>query len=109
MGSKLAKQGFKRYSPGYKHKFETVFVAVGGVIWLAGSLGVLITRFIKYLTLSGRTFRNDQKTMRLLKIALIPKLYCVFTFTILVRRFIVLILNRLHICVLQIHLARKVG
>ncbi len=48
MGSKLAKQGFKRYSPGYKHKFETVFVAVGGVIWLAGSLGVLITRFIKY-------------------------------------------------------------
>ncbi|MEX7476308.1 peptidase M48, partial [Acinetobacter baumannii] len=28
---------------------------------------VLITRFIKYLTLSGRTFRNDQKTMRLLK------------------------------------------
>ena len=66
-GSKLAKQGFKRYSPGYKHKFETVFVAVGGVIWLAGSLGVLITRFIKYLTLSGRTFRNDQKTMRLLK------------------------------------------
>ena len=60
-GSKLAKQGFKRYSPGYKHKFETVFVAVGGVIWLAGSLGVLITRFIKYLTLSGRTFRNDQK------------------------------------------------
>ncbi|MCG5225453.1 M48 family metalloprotease [Acinetobacter pittii] len=66
-GSKLAKQGFKRYSPGYKHKFETVFVAVGGVIWLAGSLGVLITRFIKYLTLSGRTFRNDQKTVRLLK------------------------------------------
>ena len=41
-------------------------MAIGGVIWLIGSLGILITRLIKYLTLSGRTFRNDLKTMRLM-------------------------------------------
>lgn len=66
LGSKLAQQGFNRYNVEQKNKFETIFVAVGGVIWLIGSLGILITRFIKFLTLSGRTFRNDQRTLQLI-------------------------------------------
>ncbi|OTG66098.1 M48 family metalloprotease [Acinetobacter silvestris] len=64
-GSKIAKQGFNRYRE-TRHKFETSFVAVGGVIWLIGSMGILITRLIKYFTLGGRTFYNDHKTKRLL-------------------------------------------
>ncbi|NHB57093.1 M48 family metalloprotease [Acinetobacter shaoyimingii] len=65
-GSKIAKQGFNRQLNGRRHKLETSFVAIGGVIWLIGSLGVLITRLIKYLTLGGRTFHNDYKTKRLM-------------------------------------------
>jgi len=64
--SKLAQAGYNPYATSYRNKFETIFVAIGGVIWLIGSLGILITRLIKYLTLSGRTFRNDLKTMRLM-------------------------------------------
>ncbi|WP_171503717.1 M48 family metalloprotease [Acinetobacter haemolyticus] len=65
-GSKLAQAGYNPYATNRRNKFETIFVAIGGVIWLIGSLGILITRFIKYLTLSGRTFRNDLKTMHLM-------------------------------------------
>ena len=61
-GSKIAKQGFNRYRETTRHKFETSFVAIGGVIWLIGSMGILITRLIKYFTLGGRTFYNDHKT-----------------------------------------------
>ncbi len=66
-GSKIAKRGF--YHNGYvrENKFETVFVAIGALIWLTGSLGILITRFIKFITLGGRTYRNDQKTKRLIQ------------------------------------------
>ncbi|MDM1785615.1 M48 family metalloprotease [Acinetobacter bereziniae] len=67
LGSKIAKQGFNRYNAkGNQHKFETSFVAVGGVIWLLGSMGILINRLIKYFTLGGRTFYNDYKTKKLL-------------------------------------------
>lgn len=65
-GSKIAKQGFRSRSAQVGHKLETTFVAIGGVIWLIGSLGVLITRLIKYITLGGRTLYNDNKTRRLL-------------------------------------------
>lgn len=65
-GSKVSKQGFKQHKGVRRHKFETIFVAVGGVIWLIGSMGVLITRLIKYLSLGGRTFVNDQHTKRLI-------------------------------------------
>lgn len=65
-GSKLAQAGYSPYATLYRNKFETIFVAIGGVIWLIGSWGILITRLIKYLTLSGRTFRNDLKTMKLM-------------------------------------------
>ncbi|MBL8322310.1 MAG: peptidase M48, partial [Acinetobacter sp.] len=41
--------------------------AIGAIIWLVGSLGVLITRFIKFITLGGRTYKNDQKTKRLIQ------------------------------------------
>lgn len=66
-GSKIAKRCF--YHNGYvrENKFETVFVAIGALIWLTGSLGILITRFIKFITLGGRTYRNDQKTKRLIQ------------------------------------------
>ena len=50
-----------------ENKFETLFVGIGAVIWLIGSLGILITRFIKYISLGGRTFKNDQKTRRLIQ------------------------------------------
>ncbi|WP_171263105.1 M48 family metalloprotease [Acinetobacter terrae] len=66
-GSKIAKQGFTKHGQARTHKFATSFVAMGGVIWLVGSLGILITRFIKYISLGGRTFKNDQKTRRLIQ------------------------------------------
>jgi hypothetical protein len=73
------------------------------MIWLIGSLGVLITRLIKYLTLSGRTFRNDYKTMQLIQnnanIQTLFESMCIMQ----VRKFIVYFLNRLHICVLPTH------
>jgi len=50
-----------------KTSFETFYVAVGAVIWLIGSLGVLISRFIKYISLGGRTYKNDRKTRRLIQ------------------------------------------
>lgn len=65
-GSKVAKKGFNRELNSDRHKLETSLVAIGGVIWLIGSLGILITRLIKYMTLGGRTFYNDYKTKRLM-------------------------------------------
>ena len=64
-GSKVAKLGFNQKGYIHPNKFETLFVAMGGLIWLIGSLGILITRCIKYISLRSRTFRNDQKTRRL--------------------------------------------
>ncbi len=66
-GSKIAKFGFSPHRKLKRHKFGTTFVAIGGVIWLIGSLGVLVSRLIKYFTLSTRTFRNDHKTLRLIQ------------------------------------------
>ncbi len=66
LGSKVAKRGFSRYADKPRHKFETTYVAIGGVIWLIGSMGILITRLIKFLTLGGRTFHNDYQTKRLM-------------------------------------------
>ena len=66
-GGKVAQLGFNQRGYTYRNKFETLFVATGGLIWLVGSLGVLITRAIKHLSLSGRTYRNDQKTKRLMQ------------------------------------------
>ena len=66
-GSKIAKLGFTKHGQAHTHKFATSFVAMGGIIWLIGSLGVLITRFIKYISLGSRTFKNDQKTRRLIQ------------------------------------------
>lgn len=65
-GSQIAKRGFISNRLGNRHKLETSLVAIGGLIWLIGSVGVLITRLMKYLTLGGRTFHDDYKTKRLL-------------------------------------------
>ncbi|WP_171284724.1 M48 family metalloprotease [Acinetobacter sp. ACNIH1] len=66
-GSKIAKLGFYRNDVSRENKFETFYVSIGAVIWLIGSLGILITRFIKYISLGGRTYKNDQKTRRLIQ------------------------------------------
>ncbi len=66
-GSKIAKSGFYRNGTPRENKFETLYVAMGAVIWLVGSLGVLISRFIKFISLGGRTYKNDQKTRRLIQ------------------------------------------
>lgn len=66
-GSKVAKLGFGKQYYNAAYAPATPFVALGGMIWLIGSLGMLITRFIKYLNLSGRTFKNDLKTKRLIQ------------------------------------------
>lgn len=66
-GSKIAKRGFYKNGSVRENKFETLFVSIGAIIWLIGSLGVLISRFIKYISLGGRTYRNDQKTKRLIQ------------------------------------------
>jgi hypothetical protein len=36
-GSKLAQAGYSLYATLYRNKFETIFVAIGGVISLIGS------------------------------------------------------------------------
>ncbi|SDB85424.1 Zn-dependent protease with chaperone function [Acinetobacter boissieri] len=69
LGSEIARRGFRSDISDEKeqrHKFETVLIAVGGMIWLMGSLGLLISRLVKYFTLSGRTFKNDLQTQVLL-------------------------------------------
>ena len=65
-GSKIAKLGFSTHHK-KSQSFETTFVATGGVIWLIGSWGVLVTHCIKILTLGGRTLKNDMKTRRLMQ------------------------------------------
>ena len=65
-GSQIARLGFRPHDQ-ERSRFEAIFVAIGGVIWLVGCIGVLISRMIKYWGLSGRTYRNDQRTMRLLQ------------------------------------------
>ncbi|AOA58722.1 M48 family metalloprotease [Acinetobacter larvae] len=65
-GSKIAKQGFSPYGR-ERNKFETLFVAVGGLIWLFGCLGVLVARLIKYCTLRRRTYYNDTATAKMVE------------------------------------------
>src|SRR5690606_19853647 len=62
-----AKSGFNRTGTLRESKIETFYVAIGAVIWLIGSLGVLTTRFVKYISLGGCTLKNDQKTSRLIQ------------------------------------------
>lgn len=66
-GSKIAKAGFYHHGVTHQNKFETLYVVIGAIIWLIGSLGILITRLIKYISLGGRTYKNDQKTKRLIQ------------------------------------------
>ncbi|ANF81548.1 peptidase M48 [Acinetobacter sp. NCu2D-2] len=66
-GSRIAKSGFYRNGIRRENKFETLYVVMGAIIWLIGSLGVLITRLIKFISLIGRTYKNDQKTRRLIQ------------------------------------------
>ncbi|MBF7682138.1 peptidase M48 [Acinetobacter sp. B5B] len=67
LGSEIARWGFRSDVKQKRHKFESVLVAIGGIIWLMGSLGLLISRLVKYFTLSGRTFKNDVQTQALLQ------------------------------------------
>ena len=65
MGSRIAKKGFDRNSENRQRKLSTLFVAFGGVIWLLGSLGILITRFFKYIILRKLTFKHDLQTKKM--------------------------------------------
>ena len=65
IGSKIAKKGFNRSQN--SRRLAAIYIVLGGVIWLIGSLGVLINRLIKFITLSGRTLKNDLKTKALIK------------------------------------------
>ena len=67
LGSKIAKQGFQRHRANRLKHFATFCVAIGGLIWLIGSLGVLITRLFKYMMLSDKTFKNDLATQQLIQ------------------------------------------
>lgn len=67
IGSKVAKKGFQRHRANRLRNFATFYVALGGLIWLIGSLGVLITRLFKYMMLSSNTFKNDLATQRLIQ------------------------------------------
>lgn len=67
LGSKIARRGFGATSKQKQDKFETMLVALGGMIWLMGSLGLLISRLVKFITLSGRTFKNDLQTQVLMQ------------------------------------------
>lgn len=66
IGSKIARKGFKSFIRKKPYKFETILVAVGGIIWLMGSLGLLISRLIKFISLAGRTLKNDYHTHELI-------------------------------------------
>ena len=66
IGSRIARYGFRPYGQRKPYKLETVLVAIGGFIWLMGSLGLLISRLIKFMTLSGRTLKNDYRTHELI-------------------------------------------
>ena len=65
IGSKIAKKGFTRSQN--SRRLAAIYIVLGGVIWLIGSLGVLINRLIKFITLSGRTLKNDLKTKALIR------------------------------------------
>lgn len=65
-GSEVVRRGFRLDINQQRHKFKIVLITIGGVIWLIGSLGLLISRLVKYFTLSGRTFKNDIQTQVLL-------------------------------------------
>ena len=65
IGSKIAKKGFNRNGENPQRRLSTLFVALGGVIWLVGSLGVLITRFFKYVVLRKLTFKHDFQTKQM--------------------------------------------
>ena len=67
VGSKVAKQGFQRHHANRLKHFATLCVALGGVIWLIGSLGILITRLFKYVLLSRKTLKNDRATQHLIQ------------------------------------------
>ena len=64
IGSKVAKKGFQRHGANRLRHFATFYVAIGGLIWLIGSLGVFVTRLFKYMMLSNHTFRNDLGTQQ---------------------------------------------
>ncbi|MEB3752782.1 peptidase M48 [Acinetobacter sp. MD2(2019)] len=66
LGSNVARLGFKPYHQKKQNKFETILVALGGIIWLMGSMGLFISRLIKFITLSGRTFKNDDLTSQMI-------------------------------------------
>lgn len=66
-GGYIAKKGFDRNHLGNLPKFSTIYIVLGGIIWLMGSFGILMNRITKYSIFYGHTFKNDQKTQKILQ------------------------------------------
>lgn len=66
LGSIFVVKGTKRKALVTDSKFAAVYVAWGGFIWLLGSLGVLISRLMKFLLYTWREYRVDQRTLNLI-------------------------------------------
>lgn len=63
LGSVFVVKGTKRKSLVMDSKFAAIYVAWGGFIWLLGSLGVLISRIVKFLLYVRREYPVDQQTL----------------------------------------------
>lgn len=65
IGSWIAQTGFSlQREVQRERRADALFVVLGGVIWLAGSLGVLVARFLKYAVIKQREFLADTASMQ---------------------------------------------
>lgn len=66
-GSTLASKGFYLKHSQHLRPLGVYYVMVGSLVWLLGSVGVLIARIFKYVTLGGQAFKHDLNTQDLVK------------------------------------------
>ncbi|WP_051526591.1 M48 family metalloprotease [Alkanindiges illinoisensis] len=65
LGSWIAQTGFslQRHVQRNRHA-DALFIAIGGLVWLVGSLGVLMARLLKFAILRQREFLADASSMQ---------------------------------------------
>ncbi len=59
IGSYLIVRGMRRKVFKVDSIFAVFYVSLGGFVWLLGSLGILVSRFLKYLIFYKRTYQTD--------------------------------------------------